>query len=96
MANQDPEHEKTQQEIIKLNSELVQRLQAGEDANQRGRYLEAQTQDETIAVAIGVVDGDANLEEILDSICEIGKELEDSSQVGPESSSAFHSKNLVV
>lgn len=76
LASQDPEAEQTKREINKLNSELVLRLQAGEG----GRYKEMQTAEETVAVAIGVVDGDANLEEVLDAICEIGKELEDSSQ----------------
>ncbi|XP_063961659.1 putative pyridoxal-dependent decarboxylase domain-containing protein 2 isoform X2 [Lytechinus pictus] len=80
LANQDPESEQTKREVTKINTELVQRLQAGEDATQRGRYQVTQTGEETVAVAIGVVDGDANLEEVLDMICDIGKELEDSSQ----------------
>ncbi|XP_071491690.1 putative pyridoxal-dependent decarboxylase domain-containing protein 2 [Diadema antillarum] len=80
LANQDPEAEQTKREISKLNTELVQRLQAGADPAQRGLYQEAVTSEETVAVAVGVVDGDANLEEILDAICDIGRELEDSSQ----------------
>ncbi|XP_030840728.1 putative pyridoxal-dependent decarboxylase domain-containing protein 2 isoform X4 [Strongylocentrotus purpuratus] len=80
LANQDPESEQTKREVNKLNTELVQRLQAGEEASHRGRYQITQTADETVAMAINVVDGDANLEEVLDMICEIGQELEDSSQ----------------
>ncbi|XP_072030230.1 putative pyridoxal-dependent decarboxylase domain-containing protein 2 isoform X3 [Amphiura filiformis] len=69
--------EQNKKELIKLNGELVQRLQAGETG---ALYFAVPTEAETVAVGVGMVNPGTDLDEVVDLIWVTGKELEDSSK----------------
>ena len=79
-SNKDEEQNK--KELVKLNGELVQRLQAGENGS---LYTKVMTESETVAVGVGMIKPGSDLDEVVDLIWATGKELEDSSKVRGQS-----------
>ena len=81
------DEEQNKKELVKLNGELVQRLQAGEGG---ALYTPVTTPTETTAVGVGMVTSGTDLDEVVDLIWSTGKELEDSSKVREMSRKKTH------
>ncbi|XP_038067512.1 putative pyridoxal-dependent decarboxylase domain-containing protein 2 isoform X1 [Patiria miniata] len=75
--NASKNKETTAKELDKINAEIVQRLQAGENGSS---ICQVQTGGGTKAIGVGVVTEGVSIDDVVDLVWSTGKELEDSSK----------------